>query len=445
MTDIQQGRIAVYAATFDPPTLGHISTIKRASHLFDHTIVAIGENPKKKPGFTLDERLELLRRSTRGIPNISIDSFPYAYAVDYVRQQGAQFLIRGIRNEMDYLYERGMSQINHELCPEVETVTLLARKELSDISSSMVKDLVGPRGWEERVERFVPAPVYNSLLIKNKGFLSRFTEVWNRIGARGDPVKAYDSIIAAYGEPHRFYHTLAHIGHGLSGFDTIKHLSANPAAVEMAWFFHDSIYAVPGIAVPGIAAPGIGGITDNPQRYLDNERLSAEFSYCILKEAKVDEGFCKEVTRLIYSSDHVGTTGEHQRTEEHQRSDIDSKIMSDVDLMILGAPWPVFHEYDLDIREEYIHVPEEIFKKRRVEILEGFLYRGKSKKVEELKGTRRLLNLLGGVSYADDMLIDQRIKECDRSCSIYNTPRFQERYEAQALENLAQAIGALKK
>ena len=157
-------RTAVYAGTFDPITNGHLWMIQRGSAQFDRLIVAIGVNPKKKCLFSVDERVELIRSSTVGLDNITVDAFPHKYLIKYAKRVGAQFILRGIRNENDYLNERAMRHVNHDIDPSITTVFLMPDRELSEVSSSMVKDeLVGPEDWEEVVPRYVPECVFKKL------------------------------------------------------------------------------------------------------------------------------------------------------------------------------------------------------------------------------------------------------------------------------------------
>ena len=156
-------RKAVYAGSFDPITMGHLWVIQQAAPLFDQLIVAIGVNSAKKAYFSVEERLKFIRESTSHIPNCRSDSFENKYVVDYASHIGAGYIIRGIRNESDFTYERAMRHINSDLRPEVLTLFLMPPREISELSSSMVKGMVGPEGWESIVKRSVPACVFEAL------------------------------------------------------------------------------------------------------------------------------------------------------------------------------------------------------------------------------------------------------------------------------------------
>lgn len=156
-------RLAVYAASFDPPTVGHLWMIERGAELFDRLHVAVGTNPEKRCTFTLDERRALLAAVTRHPTNIEIGVMGRQFLARYAEQLGARFLLRGIRNETDYLYERQMRHINGDVSSSVTTVFVMPPREIAEVSSSLVKGLVGLEGWEDTVRRYVPPPVLEKL------------------------------------------------------------------------------------------------------------------------------------------------------------------------------------------------------------------------------------------------------------------------------------------
>ena len=156
-------RTAVYAGSFDPPTNGHLWMIEQGLAMFDRLIVAIGTNTAKHYSFSVEERLELLKASTRESERLSITHFDNRYLVDYAREVGAKYVLRGIRSPHDYEYERVMRQINSDMAPEITTVFLMPPRDIAEVSSNMIKGLIGPAGWEETVGRYVPRPVFESL------------------------------------------------------------------------------------------------------------------------------------------------------------------------------------------------------------------------------------------------------------------------------------------
>lgn len=153
---------AIYAASLDPITRGHLWMIQQGARLFDRLIVSIGVNPGKVPTFTLDKRLELTRISIAeaGLQGrIEVDSFERQFLVDFARKRGADILLRGIRNETDFSYEMTMRHVNGDMAPDMLTVALMPPRELREVSSSFVRGLIGHDGWEQVVGRYVTPAV----------------------------------------------------------------------------------------------------------------------------------------------------------------------------------------------------------------------------------------------------------------------------------------------
>jgi pantetheine-phosphate adenylyltransferase len=156
-------RIAVYAGSFDPPTNGHLWMIQRGLEMFDQLIVAIGSNPSKSYSYSVEERLEMLRASVPKSDRLEIDHFDNRYLVDYAKKKNATYILRGIRSPNDYEYERVMRHINADMAPEITTAFLMPPRDVAELSSSMIKSLTGPEGWEETVKRYVPPEVFKVL------------------------------------------------------------------------------------------------------------------------------------------------------------------------------------------------------------------------------------------------------------------------------------------
>jgi pantetheine-phosphate adenylyltransferase len=131
---------ALYPGTFDPPTNGHLDLIQRGSKLFEHLTVAILKNPVKNPLFTVDERVEMLRESTKALGNVSVATFD-GLMVEFARHLGATAVLRGIRAISDYEHEFQMALMNRRLAPEIETVFLQPAGRYSFVSSRMVKEV----------------------------------------------------------------------------------------------------------------------------------------------------------------------------------------------------------------------------------------------------------------------------------------------------------------
>ncbi|WP_280769102.1 pantetheine-phosphate adenylyltransferase [Salipaludibacillus daqingensis] len=132
--------IAVIPGSFDPVTLGHVDIISRGAKVFDHVIVSVLNNQKKQPLFTIDERMTLLRESTKSLQNVEVDSFN-GLLIDYVREKGANTIIKGLRAVSDFEYELQMAAINRKLDDNVETFFMMTNNKYSYLSSSIVKEV----------------------------------------------------------------------------------------------------------------------------------------------------------------------------------------------------------------------------------------------------------------------------------------------------------------
>lgn len=139
------GVVAVYPGSFDPITNGHLDLIERASRLFERLIVAILRNEAKKPLFSVEERLEMVREVLRGYPNVEVASFG-GLLVEFAASRGARVILRGIRAISDYEYELQMALMNRRLAPDIETVFLMAAEDYSFLSARLVKEVVALGG-----------------------------------------------------------------------------------------------------------------------------------------------------------------------------------------------------------------------------------------------------------------------------------------------------------
>jgi pantetheine-phosphate adenylyltransferase len=156
--------IGVYAGTFDFPTIGHEWMIKKGAKIFDEFTVSIGINPDKKPMFQLDKRIEMLETMIKPFDNTLVTSYENQYLSTYAKSIGANCILRGIRNGSDYTYEHAMRNVNGDLNPDLDTIFLMPPRELAEVSSSFVKGLIGPLGWQEVVKTYVPEPVYTKII-----------------------------------------------------------------------------------------------------------------------------------------------------------------------------------------------------------------------------------------------------------------------------------------
>lgn len=156
-------KIAIYPGSFDPITKGHLDILKTGTELFDKVIIAVARNSEKKGFLTIDERVELIKKSVKDMENVEVDSFT-GLTIEYAKQKNAQILIRGLRAVSDFEYELQLSQANSSLCSDIKTVFLTTKPKYNFISSSTIKEIYLNNG---DVSKFVPEPVYEFLKNRN--------------------------------------------------------------------------------------------------------------------------------------------------------------------------------------------------------------------------------------------------------------------------------------
>ncbi len=184
--------------------------------------------------------------------------------------------------------------------------------------------------------------VHNKFLTKFKGLQTRWNQVWKRIEANKNGIDEYSELVSLYGEQERAYHNFVHVSHALREMDQADNL-INPDQVEIAIWYHDSIY-------------------DTKSK--DNEELSAKLAEKRLIAAGVKSKFVDGVIELILATKH---------SEIPKKKDC--KYLADIDLSILGKSQPEFDKYEKHIRDEYSWVPIDQYKQGRIAVLKGFLDR----------------------------------------------------------------------
>ena len=161
-------KIAVFAGSFDPFTLGHLDIVRRAAELFDELYVLLAVNASKKYMFSESARIEMISKAVAGVPNVKVESFD-GLTVEFMKRIGAKFLVRGIRGSADVEYEQSVAWNNKVLYPECETVFLSSAPEHLMVSSTVVRELlkVGIAGSEEgrtKLAKYVPEDVLPLLI-----------------------------------------------------------------------------------------------------------------------------------------------------------------------------------------------------------------------------------------------------------------------------------------
>jgi pantetheine-phosphate adenylyltransferase len=157
-------RTVIYPGSFDPLTNGHLDVVQRATKLFDRVIVAVARNESKHPLFTLEERLQMVARAVRHLPNVEADAFD-GLLIEYVERRSAQAVIRGLRAVSDFEFEFQLALMNRKLNERVETIFMMPKDTYTFLSSRLVKEIASLGG---EVSAFVPAHVRTALAGKLK-------------------------------------------------------------------------------------------------------------------------------------------------------------------------------------------------------------------------------------------------------------------------------------
>lgn len=145
-------RIALFPGSFDPFTNGHLDVVRRGADLFDHIIVAIGNNSSKQRYLPVEQMIGLIQEVFRDEPRVSVEAYK-GLTADFARERNARFLLRGLRNTTDFEYENTIAQANRHVNPALETVFLITSPPLAAISSTIIREI---HRFGGNVDDFVP-------------------------------------------------------------------------------------------------------------------------------------------------------------------------------------------------------------------------------------------------------------------------------------------------
>jgi len=148
-------KIAVFPGSFDPFTIGHEAIVTRALSLFDEIIIAVGANALKKSYYSLTTRKEMIAQVFRNEPRVKVNHYE-GLTVDYCREHGAKYILRGLRTAADFEFERAIAQVNREMAQNVESVFLLTVPEHTHVNSTIIRDIIRSGG---DASKFVPASI----------------------------------------------------------------------------------------------------------------------------------------------------------------------------------------------------------------------------------------------------------------------------------------------
>lgn len=375
-------RKAVYAASLDPITNGHVNVVERVAPLYDEFVVVVAVDPRKTYMFTPEERVNMAKSAVAHLPNVTVDVCVGCYVVKYAESVGAQVVVRGLRNFKDLEDEQVLAEENRKICPNLETVWVPCLPNLMYVSSSMVKGHVGiDPSWEDQVARSVPSSVVEKL--KEKYVLGKAKKHWATLMAElGNPEGSetiFEKLLVSYSEAHRSYHTLEHIVNMLDELESVACELKDKKALKMAIWYHDVVYEPK---------------TKDHRVIADNEARSAYRAELDIEKLGLPKSFNERVEMLIMATTHTDQVYDH-----------DTKFMVDLDLVVFGKSEKEFDRYENGIHKEYDWVPEADFRNGRTKVLLSFLDRG----------------------------------------TIYYTEVFRDRYEDTARKNLKRSVERLKK
>jgi pantetheine-phosphate adenylyltransferase len=359
--------------------------IGEARSIADEVLVFLSENPVKQPQFSAEERKRIILQSAqeRGWDNVQVVIVKGDYTARAAKKHGADYLIRGIRTTADFDYENLIQQTNVDVLQGAKTIFVMPPRDLGSVSSSFVKALEGPVGWNWTMKKFVPAPAYQAWILS---WLRREWEtLWRYRDASAAQVANCEHWFAhltgptAYGGPDRHYHNLDHLVHGLS---EMRVWAANTGAssldlatLKKAFWFHDALY-------------------DRDSVSLSNEEASAR----LWLGSALDPAGQDDVADLIRATDHLQCAAISHRLKP---------VMLSADLAILGQDDEVYQAYVRAIRAEYAHVPDASFKPQRQQAL-------------------------------------CQLRDLAQAGGMFGDPYFAEQYNDKAIDNLTHEIDALQ-
>ncbi|PHV08629.1 pantetheine-phosphate adenylyltransferase [Janthinobacterium sp. BJB412] len=335
-----------FSGTLDPITNGHMWVIGEARSIADEVVVFLSENSSKKPKFSAEERKSIIDLSCaeEGWDNVQVVIVKGDYTARAAKKHGADCLIRGIRTTADFDYENLIQQTNVDVLQGAKTIFVMPPRDLGSVSSSFVKALEGPIGWNWIMKKFVPGPAYHAWVMS--WLRAEWESLWDYAHADVPATAHADEWFArltgatAYGGATRHYHNLDHLVHGLC---EIRAWAANTAPeprdvdiVKQAFWFHDAIYEH--------GADGLSNEEGSAQLWLGSS-LSHDMA---------------DAVELIRATDHF-----QEQSIDHRLK----HIMLSVDLAILAQDDEVYQNYARGIRQEFAHVGDVEYVQRRCGVL----------------------------------------------------------------------------
>lgn len=360
----------VFAGSFDPFTNGHLWILKEALSIFNKVYVFVAENKSKKTLFTANERVEMIKNlvftDTELEPyknHIHISLINNEYVAEKALSLGCEYMIRGLRNTVDFEYEQNLSKTNYEILQGSKTIFIIPPENLKNVSSSFVKEFVGPKNWHLQVKKFLPENVYFAFLqryIENETFkcldlLQQSLPIIEQDNYRYNKkqiLQFLNLFFQQYSQKNRSYHNLEHITHCFSELKLIENNLSETDYFKlfMAILGHDVIY----------------GAKNNEKT---DEVLSAEF---LMTQAHNFFDFKQtQFSELFLDSSILIEATQHQIQNSNKTNLTD--ILISIDLAILGQNEAIYSNYCNNIRQEYSHIQLNDYQIGRSKALKTFI------------------------------------------------------------------------
>jgi len=348
--------VGIYAGSFDPVTNGHLDIIRRASNLFDKVIIAVGINANKKYTFSTEDRIKMIKDLVglnpksgsldhliyRPVSNASVISMDNDLLVHFAKSVNATHIVRGIRSHKDFDDESLMQRINKDIDPSVETVFFIPNKEFIDVSSSLVKALVGPKYWHYIIVKYVPGNVLEQLAKKE------FKKICTELGLNESGT---EQVWKKYVVHPRYYHNPLHILDVFSDLNTYSGLFLDDLnAAKYALLFHD--------------------VEDTEAKSFEFFNAANYITFINKAMTYGEKAFINKVKSLIMATDHSRTDFDTFSNSE--------KLVHDLDLMILASDQIIYDQYAADVEKEYTSkgkISKKEYYEGREKVLQMFLKR----------------------------------------------------------------------
>ena len=350
-----------FSGTFDPLTNGHLWVIQEALNIAVKVYVFVAVNSNKTPMFSTEERVELIKLSTKQFGDrVEVVSISGAYVAQVAKEEyDCDYMIRGIRNAGDFDYESLIQQTNRDVLCGAKTIFVFPPRDLDSVSSSFVKSLVGPMGWHYYVEDFLPTPVINFWI--KKVITEAINKTVNEYSVANNSslrFSAYKKIamnlLNKLSESKNAYHNMGHILYCWQAFNAQKIL--NPSYVFKQIHNEFELHLL-------IAILGHDIIMEKDENFsaeeLSSKYVEEQFMFAGLD--MLSPSVCSAILATSYLAKDLD--GKHLLNSEL------ATVLTSIDLEILASPERIYNKYALAIRKEYAHVAESEYKSGRVQAL----------------------------------------------------------------------------